>query len=187
MTAGDWSMLLQNPHQITCQADEVIVKSGDLLQRLYYVSRGRIRVCDEREHQVATIGERELFGESGFLEAFTGTTYVAETTAELIVIERQWLLELLMKNADVAARFYQTLFVTIGARLQELCRVGIDSTQVSPLLTDEWSNNRQSDVTDDSSSSTQSTPKSPSSAAATDTTTTPTSPNIKKLRHSKQI
>jgi CRP-like cAMP-binding protein len=122
LTSDDQRLLEDRAERLTYRADEVIIAEGSRQAALYLVRRGRVRV--ERPDlggtlQLTTLGAGEVFGEMAFVEdRVASASVVADGEVEVDVIDGSFVQALLYSVPGFAARFFQSLAVTLSARLR---------------------------------------------------------------------
>jgi len=123
LTDDDQRLLLEKARRLTYSPGEVIIAEGSTQQALYLVHAGHVRVERERlgaPTAVTRLGPGELFGEMAFVEERgASASVVADGTVEVDVVDGSHVHALLMSVPGLAARFFQSLAVTLSNRLRE--------------------------------------------------------------------
>jgi len=94
---GALERLAARARQIAFLPEDTIIAAGQRGDALYIVTRGRVRVlaAEQEEHELATLGEGEFFGEAALLGDQRRTATVrAVTPATLLRLSRPDVLEL---------------------------------------------------------------------------------------------
>ncbi len=118
--------LLEKAEEITFKAGDTIIQEGDENRIMYVVQEGAVRVeraaADKAGDPVmlATLYLGAVFGEMSFLTHETASaTVIAEEEVQLLALHHESITEMLKEDAGFAARFYQSLAVTLADRLRE--------------------------------------------------------------------
>ena len=123
LTEDDQRLLLEKARRLTYQPDEVIIEEGSKRQALFFVHSGHVRVERERlgvATSMIRLGPGEIFGEMAFVEdRGASASVVADGAVEVDVIEGSYVQALLMSVPGLAARFFQSLAVTLSNRLRD--------------------------------------------------------------------
>lgn len=120
LTEQDWQMLAQHSRLVTYEKNDVILKKGRLPDAIYIIERGRVRIERETGAVIARRGPGAVFGEISFLESKgASASVVADETADVSVIDKAHVQELLESEPDFAIRFYKTLASTLAFRLRQ--------------------------------------------------------------------
>ena len=130
LTQDDQRMLLEKARRLTYQPDETVITEGSRRQALFFIRKGRVRI--EREHLghrhvLNRLGPGEIFGEVAFVEdSGASASVVVEETVEVDVIEGAYVQALMYSVPGLAARFFQSLAVTLSQRLREASGPAVD-------------------------------------------------------------
>jgi CRP-like cAMP-binding protein len=123
LTQDDQRLLLEKARRLTFQPGEVVIAEGSTRQALFFVHSGHVRIERERlgvATEVTRLGPGEIFGEMAFVEdRGASASVVADGTVEVDVIEGGYVHALLMSVPGLAARFFQSLAVTLSNRLRD--------------------------------------------------------------------
>jgi CRP-like cAMP-binding protein len=123
LTHDDRRLLLGASRQATYRYDEEIIAEGSPQQALYVIREGQVRI----EYSglsgtsvVARLQAGEVFGEMSFVDQRgASAAVVADGDVLVDVIEREQMNALLYSVPGLAARFFQSLAVTLSQRLRE--------------------------------------------------------------------
>ena len=120
LTAQDWQLLAEGSRLVTYERDEVIVEKGEQPEAIYIIERGQVRIERGPGSVIARRGPGVVFGEISFLESKGASAAVlADEYAEVSVIDKAYIEELMETRPDFAIRFYKTLAVTLAYRLRQ--------------------------------------------------------------------
>jgi CRP-like cAMP-binding protein len=125
LTSEDRRLLLERAEERRFARGDVILAEDSPQQTLFILQRGFVRI--ERAHlghgiAVARRGVGEVFGEMSFLEGVGATASVVADEDDVVVtcVDGSHINTLLSSVPGMAARFYQSLAVTLSQRLREL-------------------------------------------------------------------
>lgn len=120
LTETDWQQLLANAETRHYQLDEVIIRKGEQPEALYLINQGEVRVEQQADLVLAYHGAGAVFGEMSFLMGKAATaSVIAASAVEVSVIASAQVRQHLESDPGLAARFYQTLAVTLAHRLHK--------------------------------------------------------------------
>ncbi len=113
------SSVAQLVHPMHVERDEQIFAAGDHADAAYVISRGKVNIVitspDGKELILAVLGEGQIFGEMGLLEAAPrSAAVVAATSVELLSISRADFERLLDRHPRIARK----LLTVISQRLR---------------------------------------------------------------------
>ncbi len=135
LTEDDLRLLDQKAQRQRYQPNERILEEGSLRQGLFVVREGTVRVQqDHSGHPVtyATLGPGDLFGEMSFLEHTGASASVyADDEVETDLYDGHHVNALMTSVPGFAARFYQSLAISLAHRLRETSRL------IPPLLVED--------------------------------------------------
>lgn len=124
LTQDDLRLLLEKANTVIYSKDEEILVEGTQRQAIFMIRNGLVRV--ERSHMdrniaFARLGPGDVFGEMAFLESSGASASIIsdEDEVEIDVVEGSHVYSLLNSVPGLAARFYQSLAVTLSHRLRE--------------------------------------------------------------------
>ncbi len=99
----------QNLKGLLAKSGQTIVRQGDMGRSMYIIVDGQVRVHD-KEHTIAILGEREIFGELAALHPEPRTASVtAVSDTHLFRLDYETLQELISEHVDLAAGIIQVL------------------------------------------------------------------------------
>lgn len=122
LTRDDFRLLAEKAKQSSHQNGEVILAEGDDVPGIYVVRSGRVSVEKRFTRvpvRIATLDVGDVFGEVSFVDGYPASASVVareETTVHLF--ERAQIIALLASVPGFAARFYQSLSLTLSDRLR---------------------------------------------------------------------
>ena len=100
-----------------------IVKEGDPTQDAYIVERGRVRIQRETPYgkfTLALLGEGDLFGEAGFVDAAARSTDAfGETPTELLVLNPVAAAALIERDQRLALALYWAFWKSLSSKLRQ--------------------------------------------------------------------
>jgi CRP-like cAMP-binding protein len=135
LTNDDERLLLEKSTRVSYAAGEQILEEGSRRQAIFIVRNGIVGVEIAHLGQgvaIRQLGPGTVFGEMSFLEsAAASASIVAREPVELDVIEGSRVNSLLASVPGLAARFYQSLAVTLAQRLRE------NTAMLPPLLVED--------------------------------------------------
>ncbi|MBY8974307.1 cyclic nucleotide-binding domain-containing protein [Rhodobacteraceae bacterium NNCM2] len=100
-------------------AGEVIIRAGEPLRELFFVTQGELAVLSPGGETVAKLGVGDVIGEMSFVEKSSPSVSVAALgPTRLLAIPREALLAEFAANQGFAARFYRALAVFLSDRLR---------------------------------------------------------------------
>ncbi|MCC6558067.1 MAG: cyclic nucleotide-binding domain-containing protein [Polyangiaceae bacterium] len=135
LTHDDERLLLEKSTRVSYDAGQEILEEGSRRQAIFIIRSGIAGV--EIAHlgrgvAIRQLGPGDVFGEMSFLEsAAASASIVAQEPCELDVIEGAFVHSLLGSVPGLAARFYQSLAVTLARRLRE------NTAMLPPLLVED--------------------------------------------------
>lgn len=106
------------------RSGEQIIAEGDKVDNLMFVKSGNIRVTraflDNLSAEFAgPLGPGEVVGEMSFMDGRgASATLVADGDTEILNIPRESVFKLIEDNPDLAARFYESLFLDLARKLR---------------------------------------------------------------------
>ena len=107
----------------------VVVREGDVADRLYLVREGRLRVCtgdgEGREVELTVLGPGRYFGELMLGGGLRTASVRALTPARLSVITRETFEQVLASRPDVAFHVIQTLVARVRALTDDVRRLAL--------------------------------------------------------------
>lgn len=119
----DWQAILSKATLIHYTAGQIVLRQGEYSHGLYIVKSGHLRVERSAHDQIHLLGRRgpgELLGEMSVLEKQPAmAAVIAESAAEVYLVESANLLELLAETPGFAARYYRSLAIHLSGRLRE--------------------------------------------------------------------
>src|ERR687894_3222206 len=122
----DWELLTEKARRVTYRPGEVILAEGAYRPALFIIRAGVARVEQAEQGRgiaLAQLGPGELVGEMGFVEDTSASaSVVAQEEVEVEVIEGAHVQALLASSPSFAARFYQSLAVSLARRLRATTR-----------------------------------------------------------------
>jgi CRP-like cAMP-binding protein len=117
-------------HVIHLDRDAVIFKKGEPGNCMYFIHTGKVSIHD-KEHQLAVLGENEIFGELSLLDSESrSASATALTDCTLLKIEQEAFYDLLATNSDILKGIMQTLC----KRLREQDRINVEMRKKSQAL-----------------------------------------------------
>jgi CRP-like cAMP-binding protein len=120
LTDQDWQLLAEKSTLVMYDKNEIILKKGELPEAIYIIEKGHVRIERAPGNAIARRGPGAVFGEISFLESKgASASVVADGTAEVSVINKAHVEELLASMPDFAIRFYKTLAFTLAFRLRQ--------------------------------------------------------------------
>lgn len=135
LTQDDERLLLERAKRVHYKPGEAILEEGSRRQAIFVIRSGLVGV--EVAHLGRGVALRQLgpgavFGEMSFLESSAASaSVIAREDAEVDVIEGTFVHSLLESVPGMAARFYQSLAVTLAQRLRE------NTAMLPPLLVED--------------------------------------------------
>lgn len=118
--------LLERAEELSFQPGDVIIREQDENRVMYVVQEGGVRVerapaeGDKKPVVLARLYLGAVFGEMSFLTHETASaTVIADEEVQLLALHHDTITEMLKEDARFAARFYQSLAVTLADRLRE--------------------------------------------------------------------
>ena len=105
----DFANCLQQIQALEPTAGKLFWQSSDANQGVYIITRGKVRLLDQQNNLLATIGQRESFGELDLFPEKDFQPYMARASVnlKLCFFPKQYLPSLLGKYPDVGDRFYR--------------------------------------------------------------------------------
>lgn len=123
LTEQDWQDLLADAKIRTYQADDVIIREGERSKALFLINKGDVRVIQQPGKTLDNHGPGAVFGEMSFLMQQVATaSVIAVTPVEVSVFDIALVHKRLNSAPELAARFYQSLAVTLAHRLHQASR-----------------------------------------------------------------
>jgi CRP-like cAMP-binding protein len=120
LTEQDWQMLAEKSRLVTYNDNETILEKGELPEAIFIVEDGMVRVERSPGSVIVRRGPGVVFGEISFLESKgASASVIADGRAEVSVIDKPYVQQLLDANPDFATRFYKTLALTLAFRLRQ--------------------------------------------------------------------
>lgn len=122
MTSDDLRLLAEKAKRVTYASGEVILNEGSDAHGIFVLRSGRVRI--EKRLGVPPIvvtylDAGEVFGEMSFIDAQPASaSVVAHETCDIDVFGKAEVISLLGSVPGFAARFYQSLAVTLSERLR---------------------------------------------------------------------
>jgi CRP-like cAMP-binding protein len=103
--------------------DEVLLQKGDEAHKLYFITKGAVRILlsddSDEEMELIEVGEGEMLGEVSMVidEPHSATVTATEPT-EVITIDRKALFELMSKSPEFASQLWHRLAHSLSNRLR---------------------------------------------------------------------
>jgi CRP-like cAMP-binding protein len=103
--------------------DEILLQKGDEAHKLYFITKGAVRVLltddSDEEMELIEVGEGEMLGEVSMVinEPHSATVTASEPT-EVITIDRKSLFELMSKSPEFASQLWHRLAHSLSNRLR---------------------------------------------------------------------
>lgn len=117
----DW--LARQGRKRTIASGEVLVREGTPCQSVFLLIDGSMAVSIQGLGRVATLGSGEMIGELSFVDsAPPSATVTAETTCQILDVDKQLLAAHLSRNEGFARRFYQAIAMFLADRLRGTVR-----------------------------------------------------------------
>jgi CRP-like cAMP-binding protein len=103
--------------------DEILLQKGDEAHKLYFITKGAVRVMlsDDSDEEMALIevGEGEMLGEGSMvIDAPHSATVTASEPTEVITLDRKALFDLMSKSPELATQLWHRLAHSLGSRLR---------------------------------------------------------------------
>lgn len=106
-------------------AGERLIDAGRVIDHLYFVTDGKLRVTTPGGKQLATLETGEVVGEMSFVEKRKPTAnVVALTDSRVLAIPRAAMLAEFALDNGMAMRFYRAMAVFLSDRLQAMTGEG---------------------------------------------------------------
>lgn len=124
LTGDDERLLMEKSQRLSYGPGEEIISEGSPRQALFFLRGGRVAV--QRGSfggtlELSRLGPGEIFGEMSFVDdSGASATVIADSDVEVDVIEGAQVQSLLYSVPGLAARFYQSLAVTLSERLRAM-------------------------------------------------------------------
>ena len=109
LAKSDLANCLQQIQVLEPTAGKLFWQSSDANQGIYMIAKGKVRLLDQQNNLLATIGQGESFGELDFFPEKNFQPYMARASVSLKLgfLPQEYLHSLLGKYADVGDRFYR--------------------------------------------------------------------------------
>ena len=96
-----------------------IIRAGDPVDDLFFVTEGALRVATPLGREVARLGVGDIIGEMSFVEKSPPSVTVTTTApTRLLAVRREVFLQEFATNHAFAARFYRAMAVFLSDRLR---------------------------------------------------------------------
>lgn len=124
LTPDDRRVLMDKAVVTRYARGDLIIQEGSRRQKLHFLQRGFVSICRDHAGQaitVARLGDGDVFGEISFLEnqGASASVVADDDIVEVAEIAGEDIHALLDSVPGLAARFYQSLAMTLSARLRE--------------------------------------------------------------------
>lgn len=124
---SDWDVILKGARTVTYQKDDVIMKDGERVRRIYQLLNGECRFEKVIDGQTKVLGylgndgSDHLFGEISFLEGGKASASVVcdKDNTQISIIEGYFLEVLFQYTPELSGRFYHYLAHILSKRLKQ--------------------------------------------------------------------
>ena len=122
LTESDLELLEDKGDVVSYKPKQTIVHQQSPGTKLFWIKKGVIQIDFDRLYGSDVLGylsEGDMFGEVSFMDhADTSASASAVKDAEVLEVPREVLETLLDQDADLAARFYRTVAMTLAKRIR---------------------------------------------------------------------
>ena len=122
LTEDDLKLLEEKGEVVKYKPKQIIVHQQSPCTKLYWIKKGLIQIDFDRLYGSDVLGylnEGDMFGEVSFMDhADTSASASAVKTAEILEVSREVLDSVLEQDANLAARFYRTVAMTLARRIR---------------------------------------------------------------------
>lgn len=122
LTESDLNLLEENGELVNFKPKQVIVHQHSPCTNVYWIKTGVIQIDFDRLYGSDVLGylsDGDMFGEISFIDhAETSASVSAYKDTEILKVEREALETLLEQDPHLAARFYQTVAMTLARRIR---------------------------------------------------------------------
>jgi len=122
LTDSDLKLLKDKGEVVNYKPKQVVVHQQTPCTKLFWIISGVIQIDFDRLYGSDVLGylnEGDIFGEVSFMDhADTSASASAVKDAEVLEVPRDVLEPLLEQDADLAARFYRTIAMTLARRIR---------------------------------------------------------------------
>jgi len=125
LTTTELMMVLMATNKKQYEPGQVIVREGNEGDSLFIVKEGEVEVrkYDGKgsEHQLATLGPGECFGEISLIDSEPRSASVyAQTDCTLYRITRNNFADLILHHKEIERKFYKAISITLAQRLRRV-------------------------------------------------------------------
>lgn len=115
----DLAQIAQIADEVELDCGETIFREGDLGDSLYLIVTGRVRI-HRGDHEIAILGERQVFGEMALLDSEPRSASVtAVSDAALLRIQQEDFADILSEKSEIAQGIIKVLTRRLRGQLQK--------------------------------------------------------------------
>ncbi len=121
---ADIRWLASHGVQRTLEPGTELIRAGEPVSELYFVTAGTLQVGDSDDRVIAELSMGDIIGEMSFVEKRPpSVSVVAHSDCRVLAVDQRLLLAEFKRNEGLAARFYRALAVFLSDRLRSATAV----------------------------------------------------------------
>ena len=125
LTTTELMMVLMATNKIEYKPGQIIIREGTAGDSLFIVKEGEVEIRkydgNGVEHQLATLGPGECFGEISLIDSEPRSASVyAQTDCTLYQITRNDFADLIIHHREIERKFYKAISLTLAQRLRRV-------------------------------------------------------------------
>ena len=134
-------LVLMSARTLAYEPDQIIIQEGTEGDALYIVKGGVVRITKYdgrgREHELATIGSGECFGEVSLLDTEPRSASVyAKTACVLFRVGRHEFADLMAHHKEIERKFYKAVALILAKRLRHANEYLTFNLEVGELISE---------------------------------------------------